>query len=167
MAPRPPPIISSSTASTPTIFRKIPLRDSHPSRVSPFRLRTLSPNSRCKPRCTTPDTDAAPAPTWTSSARSGSNQFHGELWEFFRNDALHANYFSPNKTPQPGPVLDQTQFGGTFGGPTRRDKPFFFGPYQGSVQPNGQAPGALASAFLPPLTDDRPPAALGKIFGGQ
>src|SRR5262249_35081011 len=99
--------------------------------------------------------------------RSGSNQFHGELWEFFRNDALNANDFFPNQNSQPRPVLEQNQFGGTIGGPIRRDKTFFFGSYQGSVQTNGQAPGALASAFLPPLTDDRSPAALGKIFGGQ
>jgi Carboxypeptidase regulatory-like domain/TonB dependent receptor/TonB-dependent Receptor Plug Domain len=100
-------------------------------------------------------------------SRSGSNRLHGELWEFFRNDALNANDFFLNQNAQPRPVLRQNQFGGTIGGPIRRDKTFFFGSYQGSLQTNGQAPGALASAFLPPLTDDRSAAALGQIFAGQ
>ena len=100
-------------------------------------------------------------------SRSGSNQFHGELWEFFRNDALNANDFFLNQNSQPRPVLKQNQFGGTIGGPIRHDKTFFFGSYQGSRQTNGQAPGALASAFLPPLTDDRSAAAVGQIFAGQ
>ena len=100
-------------------------------------------------------------------SRSGSNRLHGELWEFFRNDALNANDFFLNQSAQPRPVLRQNQFGGTIGGPIRRDKTFFFGSYQGSLQTNGQAPGALASAFLPPLTDDRSAAALGQIFAGQ
>jgi len=100
-------------------------------------------------------------------SRSGSNRLHGDLWEFFRNDALNANDFFLNQNAQPRPVLRQNQFGGTIGGPIRRDKTFFFGSYQGSIQTNGQAPGALASAFLPPLTQDRSAAALGQIFAGQ
>src|SRR5215470_5637657 len=57
--------------------------------------------------------------------RSGTNSFHGALWEFVRNDALDAqNYFGP----QP---LKWNQFGGRFGGPVRRDKTFFFGYYEG------------------------------------
>ncbi len=57
--------------------------------------------------------------------RSGTNQFHGGLWEFVRNDAFDAkNYFGP----QP---LKWNQFGGRFGGPLRKDKTFFFGYYEG------------------------------------
>jgi hypothetical protein len=100
-------------------------------------------------------------------SKSGSSAFHGNLWEFFRNDALNANDFFLNRNAQPRPVLQQNQFGGTFGGPIVRDKTFFFVSYQGSIQVNGQAPGALESAILPPLTNDRSPAALGAIFGGQ
>jgi hypothetical protein len=99
--------------------------------------------------------------------KSGSNAFHGNLWEFFRNDALNANDFFLNLNGQPRPVLKQNQFGGTFGGPIKRDKTFFFVSYQGSIQVNGQAPGALETAILPPLTNDRSPAALGALFGGQ
>lgn len=100
-------------------------------------------------------------------SKGGSNAFHGDLWEFFRNDALNANDFFLNQNGQPRPVLKQNQFGGTFGGPIRKDKTFFFVAYQGSIQSNGEAPGSLQSAILPPLTNDRSAAALGAMFGGQ
>jgi Carboxypeptidase regulatory-like domain/TonB-dependent Receptor Plug Domain len=100
-------------------------------------------------------------------SKSGTNELHGNLWEFFRNDALNANDFFLNRNGQPRPILRQNQFGGTIGGPIVKQKAFFFGSYQGSLQKNGQAPGALQSTFLPSLTDDRSPAALGQLFGGQ
>jgi hypothetical protein len=59
--------------------------------------------------------------------RSGSNNFHGALWEFLRNDAFDATGF-PNTKVEP---LKQNQFGGSIGGPVRRDKTFFFGFYEG------------------------------------
>ena len=53
-------------------------------------------------------------------ARSGTNRFHGALWEFLRNDVFDAtNYFAAKTEP-----LKQNQFGGTFGGPIRKDKTF-------------------------------------------
>jgi hypothetical protein len=59
--------------------------------------------------------------------RSGSNSFHGTLFEFLKNDVLDArNFFAPANPP-----FRQNQFGGTFGGPIRRDKTFFFGAYEG------------------------------------
>src|SRR5262249_49331064 len=59
--------------------------------------------------------------------RSGSNAFHGTAFEFLRNDSLNArNFFHGTTNP-----LHWNQFGGTFGGPIRRDKTFFFGSYQG------------------------------------
>src|SRR5580704_5853120 len=100
-------------------------------------------------------------------SKQGTNEFHGSLWEFFRNDALNANNFFLNANGQPRPVLKQNQFGGTIGGPVRKDKTFFFGSYQGSRQINGEAQGALQTTILPPLTNDRSAAALGAIFGGQ
>jgi len=54
--------------------------------------------------------------------RSGSNNYHGAAWEFFRNDALDATRF-PDSEPEP---LKQNQFGVSFGGPVRHDKTFFF-----------------------------------------
>jgi outer membrane receptor protein involved in Fe transport len=62
--------------------------------------------------------------------RSGGNQFHGTLFEYFRNDALDArDYF--NNVPTPKPALRQNNFGGTFSGPIFKDKTFFFFSYEG------------------------------------
>ena len=62
-----------------------------------------------------------------ATVRSGSNQFHGVLYEFLRNDKLDArNYFDANKPP-----YKQNQFGATLGGRIIRDKLFFFGDYEG------------------------------------
>ena len=59
--------------------------------------------------------------------KSGTNAFHGNLFEFFRNTHLDArNYFSPERA-----AFHQNQYGGTFGGPVRKDKIFFFADYQG------------------------------------
>lgn len=66
--------------------------------------------------------------------RSGSNQIHGDLYDFLRNNDLDArNFFSANVEP-----LKQNQFGGTIGGPIRRDKTFFFGYYEGFRNRQGQ-----------------------------
>lgn len=65
--------------------------------------------------------------TTTVVTRSGSNEFHGALYEFLRNDKLDTrNFFSSRVEP-----LKQNQFGGTAGGPIRRDRLFFFGYYEG------------------------------------
>lgn len=59
--------------------------------------------------------------------KAGTNNYHGDLFEFFRNDALNArNYFLPSVTP-----FKRNTFGGTFGGPILKDKTFFFISYQG------------------------------------
>src|SRR5260370_25204187 len=101
-------------------------------------------------------------------SKTGSNSFHGNSWEFFRNDALNANDFFLNRNAQPRQVLKQNEFGGTFGGPIRKNKTFFFGSYQATIQRDGDAPNiSLASTFLPPLTNDRSAVALGSLFGGQ
>jgi Carboxypeptidase regulatory-like domain/TonB dependent receptor len=65
--------------------------------------------------------------------KSGTNQFHGNAFDFLRNTALDArNYFSPTRG-----AFRQNQFGGTLGGPIRRDKVFFFVDYQGTRQTQG------------------------------
>jgi hypothetical protein len=66
-----------------------------------------------------------------AAIKSGSNQFHGDVFEFLRNDALDARGFfeSPG---QPKAPFKQNQFGFTFGGPIRKDKTFFFGDYEGT-----------------------------------
>src|SRR6202167_3583368 len=65
--------------------------------------------------------------------KSGSNAFHGDVFEFLRNTDLDArNYFSPTRG-----AFDQNQFGGTVGGPIRKDKVFFFADYQGTRSTQG------------------------------
>jgi hypothetical protein len=63
--------------------------------------------------------------------KSGSNQFHGDVWEFFRNDRLNANTFFNNVQRVPRPPFRRNEFGATFGGPIIRNKTFFFSDYQG------------------------------------
>src|SRR6201987_4768511 len=99
--------------------------------------------------------------------KGGSNEFHGALWEFFRNDDLNANTFFRNAASQPRPVLKQNQFGFDLGGPIRREKLFFFTSYQGTRQRNGLDSSCSSSVTSPPITNDRSAAALGQLFAGQ
>src|SRR5215510_2886326 len=67
------------------------------------------------------------------ATRSGVNQFHGEVFEFFRNDALDARNFFTFTSPKP-PPFKRNQFGGQVGGPIVKDKAFFFFSYEGLRQ---------------------------------
>jgi hypothetical protein len=103
--------------------------------------------------------------------KKGTNEYHGSVFEFLRNDVLNANDYFFNATRQPRPALKQNQFGFVFGGPIHRDNLFFFGSYQGTRQVNGIAAGqsrvaCSASLYEPPLTNDRSSVALGALFGG-
>ena len=67
------------------------------------------------------------------SYKSGTNQFRGDAWEFFRNTALNATgYFKPASGEKP--PMQRNQFGGVFGGPIVKNKAFFFGDYEGFRQ---------------------------------
>ncbi len=99
--------------------------------------------------------------------KSGTNDFHGTAFEFLRNDIFNANEFFRKVTKQSRPVLKQNQFGGTLGGPIRKNKFFFFGSYQGTRQTNGLDPSALSTATGPPLTNDRSAATIGSQFCRQ
>jgi hypothetical protein len=67
------------------------------------------------------------------STRSGANAFHGEAFDYFRNNGLDArNYFNRRGTAQA--TLKRNNFGGAFGGPIWRDKTFFFVSYEGLIQ---------------------------------
>ena len=71
--------------------------------------------------------------------KSGTNAFHGDLFEFVRNPGLDArNYFSPARA-----TFQQNQFGGTFGGPLARNSIFFFADYQGTRQTQGVDTGLI------------------------
>ena len=64
--------------------------------------------------------------------RAGTNQFHGSLYEFFRNQKLDANNWFNNEGGVPIAPLRNNNFGGTVGGPIKKDKTFFFFDYDGS-----------------------------------
>ena len=105
-------------------------------------------------------------------SKTGSNDFHGTVFEFLRNEALNANDFFLKQTEQRRPLLRQNQFGFAMGGPIKKEKLLFFGSYQGTRQVNGIAAGQSRTACTanltePPLTNDRSPAELGKLFNGM
>ena len=95
--------------------------------------------------------------------RSGSNDYHGVLYEFLRNDVLDArNFFSADVEP-----LKQNQFGATLGGPIRRDKAFFYAYYEGFrnrqgvtraavVPTRGQRQGDFSDVIDPQTGQPRP-----------
>ena len=93
--------------------------------ISEFRIITLNANA---------EFGGALGSTTNIITRSGTNQVHGTLWEFLRNDALDANnYFALVKEP-----LKQNQFGATVGGPVKKDKTFYFGFYEGFRNRQGE-----------------------------
>ncbi len=66
-----------------------------------------------------------------ATLKSGTNQFHGDVFEFFRNDKLNANLWQNKFNGLPRPLLRYNEFGGTVGGPIIKNKLFFFADYQG------------------------------------
>jgi len=68
----------------------------------------------------------------SATIKSGSNEFHGTLYEFLRNDKLDANNFFTNAAGLRKAKFRQNQFGGALGGPILRDRTFFFGDYEGT-----------------------------------
>ena len=105
--------------------------------------------------------------------RSGTNQFHGTAFEFFRNTILNANdFFRKISAPVGGvpnngrQVLNQNQYGGTFGGPVKKDKLFFFVAVQETKQRNGISPaGFSAPTLLGIPSGDRTTAAFQSALG--
>jgi hypothetical protein len=75
--------------------------------------------------------------------KSGANKFHGSVFEFLRNDVLNANDWNSQVAKAP---LRRNQFGGTIGGPIKRDKTFFFFSYSGLRQTTSTF---LSSAIVP------------------
>jgi hypothetical protein len=98
----------------------------------------------------------------TATIKSGTNEFHGNVFEFLRNDKLDArNFFyqAPAGSAQTKDVLKRNQFGGTLGGPIKKDRAFFFVDYEetlvrqalvfSNVVPNAAMRGGDFSALLP------------------
>jgi hypothetical protein len=97
--------------------------------------------------------------------KSGTNQFHGSAFEFFRNTIFDANNFFFNTTGTARPVLNQNQFGGVLGGPVKRNKTYFFLSYQGTRQKDGYS--GSTSLALPAIPTVRTDATLGAAFASS
>jgi len=87
-----------------------------------------------------------------ATIKSGTNGFHGDVWEFFRNDKLNANKWenkiNPNSPAIPRDPLRWNMFGGTLGGPVIKNKLFFFVDYQGQRFDHPPA-GSFISVYTP------------------
>jgi hypothetical protein len=84
----------------------------------------------------------------TIASRSGTNQFHGELYDYVRNNAFDArNAFNPRLSstgaPLPQSAFKRNQFGGAIGGPIFKDKTFFYATYEGERHRQGLTTSAL------------------------
>ncbi|MGZ4835372.1 MAG: outer membrane beta-barrel protein [Terriglobales bacterium] len=99
--------------------------------------------------------------------KSGTKKFHGDLYEFFRNDIFNANEFFLNRSGQKRPSVKQNIFGGSLGGPIGSGAKlgYFFVNYQGSRQRSGLSPGtSISNPGFPVLPADRSAANLAAIF---
>ena len=102
----------------------------------------------------------------SASIKSGTNRYHGDIFEFFRNDVLNANNWGNNIQGLPKPALRWNMFGATFGGPVLKNKLFVFVDYQGQRfdHPSSSIPITLFTAaerqgdFSQLLTETRHPA---------
>ena len=100
--------------------------------------------------------------------KSGTKEFHGDVYEFFRNDVLNANEFFLNRGGQSRPSVKQNIFGGSLGGPVAEEKfGYFFVNYQGTRQRSGLSPGTFISTNLPVLPNDRSDASISQAFFGN
>ncbi|MBL8215410.1 MAG: TonB-dependent receptor [Bryobacterales bacterium] len=83
------------------------------------------------------------------TTKSGTNQFHGALFHFFRNDKLDANSFFNNRSNLAKPALRWNQYGGNVGGPVLKNRAFFFFNYEGAqVRSPSQITGNVATPAL-------------------
>ena len=98
--------------------------------------------------------------------KSGGDQFHGSAFEFLRNTNLDARgYFSPDRS-----TFQQNQYGGTFGGPIKKSKVFFFGDYQGQRTVEGIETGLVSVPSLLNRTgnfSDSASSLTGKVNGAS
>ena len=94
--------------------------------------------------------------------KSGTNNIHGNAYEFFRNTVLDANNYFLNAAGVPRPPYQRNQFGGTLGGPVVKDHVWFFVSYQGSRERNSTSLlNSIGTVFVPGnLTNDRSTAGI-------
>ena len=98
--------------------------------------------------------------------KTGTKSFHGDAYEFFRNDALNSNEFFLKQQGQARPVIKQNIFGASLGGPigTTGKLGFFFVNYQGTRQRSGLSGGTFISTSIPSLPATRDEASLISTF---
>jgi hypothetical protein len=94
--------------------------------------------------------------------KSGTNDLHGSLFEYWRNDVLNANDFFSNAAGLPRPEYRQNQYGGSIGGPIRKDKTFFFGDFEQYRIVKGSPTGLIT---VPTLFEQQNPGNLSDIGG--
>ncbi len=94
----------------------------NPDNVQEFKVTTSNPNAE-EGRNSGANVNIA--------TRSGTNEFHGSAFEFFRNTALNAQEFFSNAQGAPKPEIKLNQYGFEVGGPIRKNRTFFFGSWQG------------------------------------
>src|ERR1700680_847091 len=101
-----------------------------------------------------------------ATLKSGTANFHGDLWEYFRNTVLDANDFFLNRAGLPRPVIQQNIFGGDLGGPVgpKAKLGYFYVNYQGTRQRSGASPGTFINTSIPVIPSDRSQANLLKTF---
>src|SRR5277367_5190318 len=100
--------------------------------------------------------------------KSGTREFHGDAFEYFRNTVLNANDFFLNGQGLARPVINQNIFGGSLGGPVVKEKfGYFFMNYQGTRQRSGDSPGTLISTTIPSLPEVRTQASISQAFFGN
>src|SRR5216683_3029359 len=92
-------------------------------------------------------------------SKGGTNQFHGDVFEYLRNEKLDANTFFNNQQGVPRAPLRKNQFGAAFGGPIKKDKAFFYAVYEG-IRENQGVPisNPVPSAGCHPQPSDITPA---------
>src|SRR5690348_5988016 len=138
--------LSVNTVSEGTLYGAFPIPN--PDSIQEFKIQTSTYDAGY---------GRNPGANVNVVTKSGSNDFHGTLFEFFRNTALNANdYFRNATVGTPGNdgsklVLNQNQYGGVFGGPIKKDKLFFFVSYQETNQKNGISGFGYSVVTLPPI----------------
>ncbi len=137
-------IANSGSSNDGTIYTGIPIPS--PDAIGEFKIQTSTYDASY---------GRNPGANVNVTTKGGTNDFHGSAFEFFRNSQLNASDFFYNLTPdRPHQILNQNQFGGTIGGPIKKDKFFFFFSYRGTRAKNGVAPaGTTNGVFLPTSLD--------------
>jgi hypothetical protein len=113
---------------------------STPDSLQEFRVTTTNPNA---------DQGRSSGAQVSLVTKSGSNSFHGSLYETHRNDLTAANDWFNNKAGVERPKLLRNNFGGAIGGPIKKDKAFFFFNYEGFREAKGDS--AVREVPLPSL----------------